>query len=278
MTDRSKPVAPLYGNEGVSQTSAPHNHLKVENNADSKNLNLILTMAGKYARFRLFGSKVPKYLLPLGSHTILSEIVKRFRSSAPSARILLIANRSDQIFFPIVRSIMSMHSLPSEDLIYIDDTSSQLETALYASELLSTSDHNMPCAFANIDTILYNRTHFFTELMGMDPRAGRLDTFPGENNQYSYARIDNFNRVLDVVDKNIISNMACSGLYGFGSYAFMSHIANGVLRKSGKAGFTDLYIEYINLGLPLIASHEVCRDYTIVLGTPEEYVINIHRF
>ena len=38
-------------------------------------MNLVLTMAGKYQRFRLFGNKVPKYLMPLGKHTILWHVI-----------------------------------------------------------------------------------------------------------------------------------------------------------------------------------------------------------
>ena len=40
-----------------------------------KNMNLILTMAGKYSRFVNEGYKIPKYLLPWSNHTILSEIL-----------------------------------------------------------------------------------------------------------------------------------------------------------------------------------------------------------
>lgn len=235
-------------------------------------------MAGKYSRFRLFGNKVPKYLLPIGTQTILAEIIKQFRSSAPTLRILLIANRSDQIFFPIIRSIMAVYSVPCDNLIYIEDTSSQLETALYSTDLLTKPEHDLPCAFANIDTVLRNRGGFFSELGEMSQNSGLIDTFKGESNKYSYARVNEHNRVLDVVDQNIISHWACSGLYGFGSYSCMAHVASEVLRKNSKASFTDLYKKYVNLGLPLKASFEDCRDNTIVLGTPEEYVINIHRF
>ena len=45
-------------------------------------MNLVLTMAGQYSRFKLFGSKVPKYLLPLGTETILAEVIRRFASEA----------------------------------------------------------------------------------------------------------------------------------------------------------------------------------------------------
>jgi len=99
-------------------------------------MNLVLTMAGKYTRFKLFGNKVPKYLLPLGAETILSIIIDQFMRSIPKAQVYLIANRHDQIFFPIVRSIMDKHDIDTSNIIYIDDTSSQLETALHVSELL----------------------------------------------------------------------------------------------------------------------------------------------
>jgi dTDP-glucose pyrophosphorylase len=235
-------------------------------------------MAGKYSRFKLFGNKVPKYLLPLGTETMLSEIIKQFTRSAPKCKILLIANRNDQIFYPIVRSIMGKHEISNKSLIYIDDTSSQLETALNASDLLHSEQIESAVAFANIDTILFERAVFFQSLQSCSPEAGLLDIFKGENNQYSYARIEGDGKVVDIVDKSVISNYACSGLYGFGSYSFMAKMAADLLRENGKAGFTDLYKKYITSGKDVNSCIFEDLNNTVVLGTPEEYVINIHRF
>jgi bifunctional N-acetylglucosamine-1-phosphate-uridyltransferase/glucosamine-1-phosphate-acetyltransferase GlmU-like protein len=241
-------------------------------------MNLVLTMAGKYSRFKLFGSKVPKYLLPLGSETMLSEVIKQFAQSAPGCNFFLIANRNDQIFFPVVRSIMKKHGIYNNALLYINDTSSQLETALNASDLLLPEQMSYPVAFANIDTILLDRAAFFGTLECCTPEAGLLDTFKGENNQYSYARVIGDSEVVDVVDKNVISSNACSGLYGFGSFTHMAKMAAGLLRENGEASFTDLYKKYIDSGMKVRSNY--CRDlnHTIVMGSPEEYVINIHRF
>jgi CTP:molybdopterin cytidylyltransferase MocA len=63
-------------------------------------IDIILTMAGKYSRFRLFGSKIPKYLLPLGRGTMLSEVIRHLKQSARESKIYLITNRNDQMFFP----------------------------------------------------------------------------------------------------------------------------------------------------------------------------------
>lgn len=241
-------------------------------------MNLVLTMAGKYNRFRLFGNKVPKYLLPLGAETMLAEVIKQYLRSATVSKIYLIANRHDQIFFPIVRSIMGKYNINNKYLIYIDDTSSQLETALTASELLPTDQLNSPIAFANIDTVLFERAAFFESLEIGESKIALLDTFKGESKQYSYARVEADCKVVDVVDKNVISQNACSGLYGFGSYSIMANRATQLLRENGGANFTDLYKKYISVGANVHAHYSKNLSHTVVLGTPEEYLINIHRF
>jgi len=241
-------------------------------------MNLVLTMAGKYTRFRLFGSKIPKYLLPLASETILSEVIKQLKFSAPACSIFLIANRHDQIFFPIVRSIIEKYEISSKALLYIDDTASQLETALVTSDILSSDQMHSPIAFANIDTITKRRQSFFEALENCRGNEGVLDTFKASNKQYSYARTDNQGKMLDIVDYNIISEQACSGLYGFGSYAFMADQACKLLQNNPNAGFTSLYKSCISLGLKISTCHTENTQDTIVMGTPEEYLINIHRF
>jgi hypothetical protein len=241
-------------------------------------MNIVLTMAGKYSRFRLFGSKVPKYLLPLGSETVLAEVIKRLKLASPEVNLLLIANRHDQIFFPIVRSIMRKYEISDTSLIYIDDTSSQLETAMNATELLSLNASHFPIAFANIDTVLFERDNFFSKLSKCSINEGLLDTFKGGSKMYSYARVDSDGKVLDVIDNSVISDYACSGLYGFGSFFAMSSIAETLLKKNSKANFSNLYQEYILQKLNVFSEYTADIRKTVVLGTPEEYVINIHKF
>lgn len=241
-------------------------------------MNLVLTMAGLYSRFRLFGNKIPKYLLPLGAKTVLSTIISSYSEVLPTRKIYLIANRSDQIFFPILKSTLQEYDLPVENLIYINQTASQLETALHALEVIPESEQDSPIAFASIDTVLYDRKDFFGKLESCIPMSSILDTFDSENSQYSYARIGSDGCVLDVVDQNVISNSACSGLYGFGSLLFMSQVAGELLRDHNAANFTRLYRAYLDKGLSVQATEMEGGGQTIVLGTPDEYLVNIHRF
>jgi hypothetical protein len=243
-------------------------------------MNLVLTMAGKYQRFKLFGNKVPKYLMPLGKTTVLWHVLYEITRSNPKVNVYLLANESDRDFQPIIRAIMDDFSIGISNLAYIADTSSQLETAASIFDefdgcLLSSKD---PISFTNIDTILKSRRGFFDRLESIKPNEGLIDSFIGSSHEYSYIRPDSEGNVSGIADHSRISEHACSGLYSFGSGAFFCFQVKEFFKKSPTGNFTDLYHELIDQGfLILFNSNPDTRD-TIVLGTPEEYILNIHRF
>lgn len=241
-------------------------------------MNIVFTMAGKYSRFKLFGAQVPKYLLPLGQGTILSKIISEIQQVSNGNRLYFIANRDDQLFYPILKSILKQYNIDEGQLIYIDDTSSQLETALQARELVRKQTMADPICFANIDTVVMNRVSFFESLSVAPAESALLDTFQGRSNKYSYARVDENASVLEVVDSNIVSEFACSGLYGFGSFSKMLCMTEELLQRETKANFTRLYNMYIEKNQSVTHIPATLPNDTVVLGTPEEYVINIHRF
>ena len=235
-------------------------------------------MAGKYSRFRLFGNKIPKYLYPLGNENVLSKIIEVITKNYKFSNIYLIANRDDQLFDPIIQSIIKKFKIPNKSLIYIDDTTSQLETTLMGSDFFSKKDEEKPVCFANVDTVVVNRKNFFKKLSLCKKREALLDVFPGQSSSYSFIRPKDEKNVSEVVDYKTISSLACSGLYGFGSYKEMKEKAHHSLKKNINSSFTELYNNYIK------DSQRVCyvtskkKSDTIVLGTPEEYILNLHKF
>jgi len=241
-------------------------------------MNIVFTMAGKYSRFKLFGAQVPKYLLPIGQGTILSKVIGEINNSYEGINFYFVANRNDQLFYPILKSILKQYDIDQEHLIYIDDTNSQLETATYAEEIIHKDYLFDPICFANIDTVAMNRRKFFEHLNQVASDSAVLDTFKGRSAKYSYVRTGKNHSVLEVADKNIISEFACSGLYGFGSFSTMLSLTDEVLRKDNSANFTSLYNFYIEKDKSVLHVPSQKINDTVVLGTPEEYVINIHRF
>jgi NDP-sugar pyrophosphorylase family protein len=238
-------------------------------------INLILTMAGKYERFRLFGNKVPKYLMPLGSRTVLWHVIDKLVGSSEQLNVFLIANERDIEFEPIVKSIMKELGISPENIKYIKDTNSQLETALAATNFISKKSTSK-IVFTNIDTLLSNRFDYFRRMSNLTFNEGLMDTFEGNSHEYSYAKIEN-DRVVKIVDKLPISDNACSGLYGFGSSSFFFDKAKELLLESNELSFTEIFNKYIEEGQTVSCNHNPNKNDTIVLGTPEEYITNLHK-
>lgn len=243
-------------------------------------MNLVLTMAGKYQRFRLFGNKVPKYLMPLGKSTILWHVIYELVRSAPDVQLYLLANKEDRDFFPILKSILSDFSIDHKNLAFIDDTNSQLETAVAINESFEGrfSNNPDPLVFGNIDTIVKSRRSFFDRMSNLEKNEGLIDSFCGSSHEYSYVKTNDFGIVDIVADGSRVSENACSGLYGFGSAKFFLDEAIEILRDDGSANFTGLYTNLLEKGCLSYVTHSSDMRDTIVLGTPEEYIVNIHRF
>ena len=57
-------------------------------------MNILFTMAGKYERFKLFGNKIPKYLVPLGKNTVLWHVINSLPRK-DSINVFFIANNNE---------------------------------------------------------------------------------------------------------------------------------------------------------------------------------------
>ena len=241
---------------------------------------LVFTMAGKYERFQSFGHKVPKYLLPLANGTVLSEVGKSLALKNSITEVLLIANTADQLFVPVIKSIANSVFDMESKLSFIEDTSGQLETAYMAKQLAPHMICNKPICFANIDTVLHHRETYFERLYSArsENLAALIDTFNAKSKFYSYCVADEKNKVREVADNRVISEEACSGLYGFPSAKIFFEAAENVLTNNRNANFTSLLNFMLNQGMNIEKKLNARSSNTIVLGTPEEYIRNIHRF
>jgi len=245
-------------------------------------MNLVLTMAGKYQRFRLFGNKVPKYLMPLGKTTVLWHVLNALHSVDSDINIYLLANDSDRDFFPIIKSVMKDFSISQKNIGYISDTKSQLDTAMHIFDVFQElgQDSDSPIAFTSIDTILRHRRCFFDGLAKLGPTSGLIDVFPGSSHDYSYILPEGngASNVREIADYHCLSDMACSGLYSFGSVSFFKKNCQSFLKNNKAGNFTSFYSTLLESGYAIHYSHASDVRDTLVLGTPEEYIVNLHRF
>ncbi len=230
-------------------------------------MNLILTMAGRYTRFINEGYRIPKYLLPWGDHSILSEIVRELTKGGEFTNIYLVANKRDVIYMPHVRKILKSLDISEDNLFLIPDTSGQTETAYQGIQEIQNNFGEItgPIVFHNIDTILYNRN--FKDLPNiLEKFDGFVDIFESSNHNYSYVLMKG-EVVETIAEKIVISDNASSGLYGFSSIGkFLEYYSSEELYMS------HLYQKMIEGGARITVSEMHTEKDTVVLGTPSEYL------
>lgn len=226
---------------------------------------LILTMAGKYTRFRNEGYRLPKYLLPWGSRTILSEILYQMLGSGAFESVFLVANLADIDYMGHVRGIMRYHGIDAANLILTPDTKGQAETASIGLKQAITTGHvRGPVVFHNIDTILYGRDFDRMNRL-LETNSGYVDVFRSNSHDYSYVLAPN-GRVEAIGEKILISSLATSGLYGFASPQVFED------SYTGQGYISDVYATMLSGGQSIVIGDTHSEADTVVLGTPEEYL------
>ena len=245
-------------------------------------MNIIITMAGLYKRFRVFGNRVPKYLLAIDTRTILWFVLKNLIISSQNYKIYLVANEKDIEFNPIILAIMRDLSIKSENLLFIKETKSQLETAnfLIKKYIANKIDSNEKIVFHNCDTVILDRRKLFKKITTLKFDESLVDTFQASSRNYSYIlkEKNKKNIVNRIADKILLSDMACSGLYSFGSAKFFIENSDKILLENNNANFTNLYQNLLSKGNNVYFMNEEDESKTIVLGTPDDYLANLHKF
>ena len=225
-------------------------------------MNLILTMAGKYSRFREEGFKIPKYLLPWGNRTILSETLHLLLAHRNFEQVFLIVNQADQDYFGHVKKIMHHYRIDLNNLIVVGDTTGQANTAYLGLKQISKLAGTV--VFHNIDTLLYGRD-LLTMQQSLEQYEGYIDVFSSHNHGFSYVLVEN-NTVKAIAEKVLVSDLATSGLYGFASASlYLEYYQH-------ENYISEVYKKMLAEGYAIGVSPTYTEKQTVVLGTPSEYL------
>jgi dTDP-glucose pyrophosphorylase len=228
-------------------------------------------MAGLNTRFHDVGFDIPKYLLPWREETIIYEILKQLGTFD---EILLLANKRDVYFMPDLIKTIEPLGLGKDNIHYIGDTNGQAHTAYIGASLLKNRQQTF--FVHNADTLLIGRDFKSIESTMSD---AYVDVFIANNPKYSYVRSKD-GLVTEIAEKSSISPFASSGLYGFYNAQLYEKMYEALLENfTGKemyiANVLDYMIKNNNL---FVGLNELNNSYeTIVLGTPQEYGLEIAR-
>ena len=242
---------------------------------------LIMCMAGVNSRFHDAGFDVPKYLLPWDDGVILDGILRGLGAATNFSRIILLPNRRDFYFKKDLVEVGRRNGIAEQDIVYIPDTKGQSHTAAIGAQIVRDGGTgNEPIAFHNADTILLGRDCGWVaeELRHRDVF---IDVFPASNPAYSYLALHD-GRVNRIKEKTVISPFASSGFYAFKTADY--YLQGFDISSDGEAVSEqrEIYISgviqaMIDAGADVFVNELVSGSTTIVLGSPEEYGLEMAR-
>jgi dTDP-glucose pyrophosphorylase len=233
-------------------------------------VNLIICMAGYNTRFHDVGFDIPKYLLPWNGTTIIHDILKNF---GDVHQTVLVANKRDVYFKEQLLETIQPLGLNEGSIIYIGDTKGQAHTAeIGLTQLLRSS---LPTFIHNADTVVSGRNLGMIANL-LNHYDAYIDVFVGNSPKYSYVRAYE-DTVLEIVEKKQISPYASSGLYGFSSANLYKQFYNRCVQQSEELYISDVMQKMISATKKVFMNSLGGNQDTIVLGSPQEYGIEIAR-
>ena len=233
-----------------------------------KKITIIVTMAGRGKRFADAGYTCPKYMITARTKTLFEWSLDSLTDCLHHASDLIFIVQRDDDACGFIRNIVKGYTPLNPKIIELDHvTRGQAETVMKA---IPSCAAESPILVYNIDTYVEPGELKFSYLQG----DGHIPCFKAEGTHWSFVRLDDYGSVLEVAEKQRISDNCSIGAYYFSSamlYSAIYHETYGVGKKESafEEYIAPMYNTLIRRGLAVTISI-IDGTKVHVLGTPAE--------
>ena len=233
-------------------------------------IDVVITMGGLGSRFRKMGYTVPKYMIeakgkPLFEWSLIS--LDGYKKEVD--KYIFIAMADDQTDVEgFIRGKCQELGIAEYEVIILDYlTDGQATTAMKAAEYW---DRNHALLIYNIDTYVEAGEMNSAELRG----DGFIPCFQAEGDHWSFVRLDASGKVVEIKEKQRISDYCTLGAYYFKTCGLYEDLYNEYYSKdrelvNGEKYVAPLYDFLLSKGGEIYIS-DIEPKRVHVLGTPEE--------
>lgn len=226
----------------------------------SDKINILIPMAGLGNRFKEKGYAKPKPLIKLFGKPMIQLVVENLDIDGNYIFVVQKQHRIEYHLDDVLDEIV-----PGCKIVEVDGlTDGAARTALAAKDLI---DNDNPLLIANSDQVIVWDSSSFTSLLGSQ---SVIALFHDDNPKWSYAELLD-DRVVRVAEKEVISNNASVGIYGWqhGSefVKYAEQMIDKDIRTNNEFYICPVYNELINDG-KLVVPYFVEEMHGI--GTPED--------
>lgn len=229
---------------------------------------IVITMAGLGSRFKEIGFNEPKYKIKAHGKTLfewsMDSLIGYNKNVSKYYFIVRVEDNSSDF----IKQKVARYGITNIEIIEIDYlTDGQATTAILAGE---TWDKNEELLIYNIDTYVETNQMNYEEIRG----DGFIPCFIAEGAHWSFVKLDESGKALEVREKVRVSDNCTLGAYYFKSCALYEQLYNecyeidGKLEK-GERYIAPLYNYLIEKGGSVYISNVPFKTVH-VLGTPEE--------
>lgn len=233
-------------------------------------LNIVIPMAGKGSRFSNAGYSRPKPLIEIHSKPMIELVINNLRPATPYRFIFLCLQEH------INRYGIDKHLQAIEPTCTVVPVESVTEgaacTVLLAEKHI---DNAAPLMIANSDQWIDFNVDEYLAYMQQENLGGLIMTMKASDPKWSFARIDPKNLVTEVVEKQVISDEATTGIYNFAHGTDFVSAAKSMIRKNlrvnGEFYVAPVYNELVAQGMKIgIFNIGTIDDGMYGLGIPED--------
>ena len=228
-------------------------------------MKIIIPMAGLGSRFTEKGINVPKPLIEVSGKYMIEWALKNIQGISYSELIFIILKEHEENF-ALGSKLLNLKIPKSKIFIINQVTEGQLQTIMTAKESLKTDEDLL---ISPTDTYVASNIKRAIQTKSSNC-AGIISVIEKAGNQWSFAKTDANNKVIQVAEKQRISSLASTGIYYFSNcnrfLDFSSKIISSNKKTKGEFYVIPVYQEYIEEGYFISTT---VADEMWDLGTPE---------
>jgi dTDP-glucose pyrophosphorylase len=233
-------------------------------------LNIVVPMAGLGSRFSSAGFADPKPLISVFGRPMIQVVIENLKPQMDH-QFIFICQNSHLNSYPLQR-LLNTYAADCK-IISIDGvTEGAACTVLLAEKYINNSDSLM---IANCDQFIHYDINEYLTRFNKSKFDGYIMTMFANDPKWSFIGLDSDNRVLNVVEKKVISNEATVGIYNYKRGSdFVSNAKNMILRNirvNNEFYVAPVYNEFINNGGQIgYLNIGVLNEKMFGIGTPED--------
>ena len=231
-------------------------------------MTVIITMAGLGSRFRKAGYNCPKYMIEAKGKTLFDWSMDSLIGYNKNVSKYIFVVRKEDNSEKFIREHMANYGISNIEIIGIDYlTDGQATTCMLAIPYCNPDEEIM---VYNIDTYVEPNEMKYEDIFG----DGHIPCFHADGDHWSFAKLDESGNVIEVREKQRISDNCTLGAYYFKSARlykklYEEYYADGSKMEKNEKYIAPLYNYMIEKGMKVTFSI-VDAKKVHVLGTPEE--------